>query len=169
MLPCIFECVRRHVWALAEVCVVVAGRAVLSGKPGASRLRAVSCGCCCQASNSWQIPGFPSSLRPPPPLCPVSSSSRFHFLSFSPADFPLLSLLSPLFFPSTRGSSWQCAGAGDRKWVSGSAQATGSGWLHSGCNLSPISPPELLCTLQLRLLTIDSLRWINIIHLTLFY
>uniref|UniRef100_A0A3Q3FY09 Uncharacterized protein n=1 Tax=Labrus bergylta TaxID=56723 RepID=A0A3Q3FY09_9LABR len=71
---------------------------------------------------------------------PLSGS---HFLSplaftFFPlhSDFSSL-LIFGLFFPSTRGSPWQCAGAGNRKWVSGSAQATGSSWLRSGCNLTP--------------------------------
>lgn len=133
----------------------------MSGKPGAP-------GCELLAA----VPGLKqlTNSRLPllslaPSLSTVSSSSCFHFFFFP--FYPLISpplLLS--LFSSTRGSPWQCAGAGDRKWVSGSAQATGSGsgWLRSRCNLSPITPTEPLSTLQL---TIDSLHGINIIHLIL--
>lgn len=138
----------------------------MSGKPGAPG---------CELLAALAVPGLKqlTNTRLPlfslaPSLSPVSSSTHFHFLYFSPLVSPPL-LLSPLFFSSTRGSSWQCAGAVDRKWVSGSAQATGSGWLCSGCNLSPITPTELHSTLQLRLLTIYSLHGINIVMLILFY
>lgn len=99
-----------------------------------------------------------------PSLSTVSSSSRFHFPSFLPSEFSS-SLSFPSFLSLHQRLSLAVAGAGDRKWVSGSAQATGSGWLRSGCNLSPITPTELLSTLQLSLLTIDSLHGSNTISL----
>lgn len=146
----------------------------MSGKPGApgSELLAAEAVPGLKQLTNTRLPLL--SLHPPLPPHPPPSfellslslstcctlfSSLFSFLLFS---------YFPSFLPSTRGSPWQCAGAGDRKWVSGSAQATGSGWLRCGCNLSPIAPTELLSALQLRLLTIDALDGINRINLISF-
>lgn len=138
----------------------------MSGKPGAP-----GCELLAAVPGLKQLTNTRLPLLSPAPfaLSSVSSSSRFQFSFHFTLGFLLLSFTFPLFFASTRGSPWQCAGAGDRKWVSGSAQATGSGWLRSGCNLSPITPAELLSTLHLRLLTIDALHGINIIYLELFF
>lgn len=131
-----FLCARMHVWALAEVCVVVAGS--IEREAESFRLWAVCCGCCARPQTADKYQATPPSSGPTrsPPL---SNPSRFHFLCFHTLISPPL-LFSVFSFPSTRGSPWQCARAGDRKWVSGSAQATGSGWLRSGCNLTPLTP-----------------------------
>lgn len=141
MLPCIFECVcvRMHVWALAEVCVVVAGS--IEREDGSSGLWAVSCGCSARPQTADKYQASPP-LNGPLTLPSFQISSLFHFLSFLPSYFSSVRNF-PLFLPSTRGSPWQYSGAGDRKWVSGSAEATGSDWLRSGCNLTPVTPTEL--------------------------
>lgn len=132
-----------HGRALAEVCVVaVAG----SFEGGIKKLRAGMCWLPFQTSNSSKIPGFPRLS-----LAPALSTASFLF--FFPFLFPFFSLwflaLSCFpFFSSTRGSPWQGAGEGERKWVSGSTPATGSGWLLSLCNWSPASPAAHPSSLQ---------------------
>lgn len=73
---CIFECVRMHVWALANVCVVVAGS--IEREAGSSRLWAVSCDCCARPQTAGKNQAFPPLWHPHSPL--FSSYSRFHFL-----------------------------------------------------------------------------------------
>lgn len=114
--PCIFEGV--HVLALAEVCVVVAGSTEReAGAPGAELLAAA-------------VPGLKQLTNSRRPLVSPRPPNSFQFLVFLAFfTFTLLWLVPffctlPLFLLSTRGSPWQCAG--DRKWVSGSAQAAGS-------------------------------------------
>lgn len=131
-----------HGRALAEVCVV----AVAGSFEGELRSSGLGCvGCRSRPQTAQKFQAFPASLWP----------LRFQQLLFFffPFLFPFFSLwflaLSCFpFFSSTRGSPWQGAGEGERKWVSGSTPATGSGWLLSLCNWSPASPAVHPSTLQ---------------------
>lgn len=157
-LSCIFEFVHSR-FELAQTSAYK-WRAVLSGKlRDREQLAAAAVAGLKQLINTGLLLLPPPPSPPPLPLAPLTlfiyQFSHFHFLTIFKLKM-LSSYAPPPFFPSTSGSPWLCAQEGDRKWVSGSAQATGSGWLHTSCNLSPVILIELLRTLQSRLLTTGS-------------
>lgn len=84
---------------------------------------------------------FPASLWP-------LYFQQLLFFSFPLFSLWFLALSCFPFFSSTKGSPWQGAGEGERKWVSGSAPATGPGWLLSLWNWSPARSAEHPSTLQ---------------------
>lgn len=128
-----------HGRALAEVCVA----AVAGSFEGELRSSGPGCvGCCSRPQTAKKFQAFPASLWP-------LYFQQLLFFSFPLFSLWFLALSCFPFFSSTRGSPWQGAGEGERKWVSGSAPATGSGWLLSLWNWSPAPPAEHPSTLQL--------------------
>lgn len=130
-----------HIWAhgrvLADVCVA----AVAGSFEGELRSSDPGCvGCFSKPRTTKKFQAFP----------PLSGPHTFNsFFSFPLFSLRFLALSCFPFFSSSRGSPWQGAGAEERKWVSGSAPATGSGWLLSPWNASPVPSAEHPSTLQL--------------------
>lgn len=126
-----------HGRAQAEVCVAVAGR--FEGDWGSSGLGCVGCCSKPQTAQTFQAP--------PASLWPLSFQPLLFFSPFflPPISRPLLFSLLPLHQRRSLAGRWRRR---EKKWVSGSAPATGSGWWLSLWNWSPAAPAERPSTLQ---------------------